>query len=140
MTPGEKYSERKTVDDNNRRKETIFDDRAPKNTEHENKPKPSLLPLDICLEFDEPAYQEGLIKYYRESWRKGFPISEMFDATVRHLKQFFYERQDYDPDAEKLGIKKHHLAAARFCIACMLQTLRDHPEMDDRAELFRGKE
>jgi hypothetical protein len=114
--------------------------RAPKNTALENKPKPSLIPFDICIEYDEPAYQEGLIKYYRESWRKGFPISEMYDAAVRHLEQFFYHMQDYDPDAEKLGIKKHHLAGARFSIACMLQTLRDHPEMDDRGKLFGKKE
>jgi hypothetical protein len=114
--------------------------RAPKNTALENKPKPSLIPFDICIEYDEPAYQEGLIKYYRESWRKGFPISEMYDAAVRHLEQFFYHMQDYDPDAAKLGIKKHHLAGARFSIACMLQTLRDHPEMDDRGKLFGKKE
>jgi hypothetical protein len=114
--------------------------RAPKNTAQENKPKPSLIPFDICMEYDEPAYQEGLIKYYRESWRKGFPISEMYDACQRHLKAFFYEMQDYDQDAAKLGIKKHHLAGARFSIACMLQTLRDHPEMDDREELFGRKE
>jgi len=115
-----------------------FKDRAPKNTAQENKPKPSLIPFDICMEFDEPAYQEGLIKYYRESWRKGFPISEMYDAAVRHLEKFMYHMQDYDPDAAKLGIKKHHLAGARFSIACMLQTLRDHPEMDDRKKLFGG--
>jgi hypothetical protein len=114
--------------------------RAPKNTAQENKPKPSLIPFDICMEYDEPAYQEGLIKYYRESWRKGFPISEMYDACQRHLEQFFYHIQDYDPDAARLGIKKHHLAGARFSIACMLQTLRDHPEMDDRGELFGRKE
>ena len=109
---------------------------APKNIQQENKPKPSLIPLDICIEYDEPAYREELIKYSRESWRLGFKVSDMFDATMRHLHQFFYCQEDWDLDAQKLGIKKHHIAGARFCLACILQTLRDHPELDDRKELF----
>jgi len=113
---------------------------APKNIEQENKPKPSLIPWDIILEFDEPPYQEGLKKYHRESWRGGFKISDMFDACQRHLILFMYHLQDYDQETwENYKIKKHHLGAAKFCITCMCQTLKEHPELDDRKELFKIK-
>lgn len=105
---------------------------APKNIEQENKPKPTLMPLDILLRYLEPGYQEGLIKYYRESWRKGFYVSDMMDAAFRHMIAFFYEKEDFDPDAAKLGIVKHHLGGAIFSLLCILQTLESHPELDDR--------
>lgn len=105
---------------------------APKNHVQENKQMPTLLPLDILLRYMEPAYREGLKKYYRESWRLGFPVSVMIDAAMRHITEFFYEKQDFDPDAEKLGIVKHHLAGAIFSLLCVLQTLEKHPHLDDR--------
>lgn len=105
---------------------------APKNNEIENKPQPSLIPMDLLIEFLEPAYREGLIKYHRESWREGFYTTDMFDACQRHLSSYFYSCEDYDPDAKKLGIKKTHLAGALFSIICMLDTLKNHTELDDR--------
>jgi len=105
---------------------------APKNNEQENKPQMSLIPLDILRDFLEPAYREGLIKYSRESWRGGFKTSVMFDALQRHLTQFFYDGEDYDIEAENIGVKKHHLGGALFCLLCMCDTVKNHPEMDDR--------
>jgi len=107
---------------------------APKNNEKEGKPDAGLLPLDILLKVLCPAYAEGLIKYWRESWRMGFPISVMYAATLRHLSAFFHDKEDYDPDAEKLGIKKLHLAGALFSIICMCDTLLNHPELDNRGK------
>lgn len=105
---------------------------APKNNAEEDKPQMSLIPYDLLREFLEPAYREGLIKYSRESWRGGFKISVMMDALLRHTTQFFFGLEDYDSDAEKLGVKKHHLGAALFCILCMCDTVKNHPELDDR--------
>lgn len=105
---------------------------APKNNLIENKPQLSLIPMDLLSTFLEPAYREGLIKYDRESWRKGFNISTMIDALRRHEKAFFHKKEDIDPDALKFGIKKHHLGAMLFCIICMCDTIKNHPELDDR--------
>jgi len=105
---------------------------APKNNKTENKPQPSLIPMDLLLESLEPAYREGLLKYARESWREGFYTSTMYDAAIRHLTDFFFKGEDFDSDAEKLGIKKMHLGGALFSILCMVDTVLNHPEKDDR--------
>ena len=107
-------------------------DKAPKNNVQENKSQMSLIPLDILSDILVPTYMEGLIKYSRESWRKGFLMSTMMDSTQRHLSAFFYKGEDYDPDAQKLGINKTHLGGAIFSILCMSDTFLNHPELDDR--------
>jgi hypothetical protein len=106
---------------------------APKNHIEEGKPQLSLIPDDLLRDFLEPTYQEGLVKYSRESWREGFPITVMMDALKRHMTAFFYDGEDYDLESkEKYGIKKHHLGAALFCVLCMCDTVKNHPELDDR--------
>ena len=107
-------------------------DTAPKNNLQEGKPQPSLLPLDVLIKYVCPAYQEGLIKYDRESWRLGFNVSILIDAAERHISKFWHEGEDWDADAEKLGIKKHHLAGAVFSLLSILHTLDTRPELDDR--------
>lgn len=109
---------------------------APKNTNNEKKIDIDLIPFDLLIEFLPPAYEEGLIKYYRESWRLGFKTTDMFKAAMRHLIAYRYG-DDYDPDAEHLGIKKHHLAGALFSILCMLDTFKNHHELDDRFDDHR---
>jgi len=106
---------------------------APKNNLKEGKPRMSMLPLDVLARHLCPAYEEGSKKGYpRESWRIGFFVSDMMDAAERHMTEFFYEGQDWDKDAEALGIKKHHLAGAIFSLICVLHTLDTRPELDDR--------
>ena len=107
-------------------------DKAPKNNVQENKSQMSLIPLDILSDILVPTYMEGLIKYSRESWRKGFLMSTMMDSAQRHLSDFFYKGEDYDPDAQKLGINKTHLGGVLFSILCMADTFLNHPELDDR--------
>jgi len=113
---------------------------APKNNLKEGKPRPSLLPIDLLIEALCPGYEEGILKYYRESWRLGFYTSDMYDSTIRHLKAYFHDREDYDPDSEKLGIKKLHLGGALFSILCMVDTLLNHPELDDRGKDYSPKQ
>ena len=105
---------------------------APKNNLKEGKPRASLIPWDVIIEFLTPAYEEGVLKYERESWRQGFKVSVCMDAMMRHINAFFYDHEDYDPDAAKLGVKKHHLAGAGFYLLAMLWTLKTRPELDDR--------
>ena len=112
-------------------------DMAPKNHEIEGKFRPSLLPLDILMEFQCSAYEEGVIKYSRESWRKGFPVSVMIDAALRHIIEFFWLGNDID---ESAPTKKHHLTGAIFSLTCILQTLKTRPDLDDRKDFFTCEE
>lgn len=105
---------------------------APKNNVQEGKPRVSLIPIDVLIEYLVPAYEEGCVKYERESWRKGFNTSILIDAAERHISKFFYDGEDWDPDAAKLGIRKHHLAGAIFSLISILHTLKTSPELDDR--------
>jgi len=111
---------------------------APKNDAAEGKPRPELIPMDILIEFLCPAYEEGVIKYEQESWRRGFYVSRMYNAAVRHLDKFFKEGQTWDADAEKLGIKKTHIAGAIFSLIAILHTMKYHPELDDRRDPETG--
>ena len=97
----------------------------------------SELPLDLLAELLCPAYQEGTQhKYYRNSWRKGFKMSVMFAACLRHLTKFFFMRETYDQETlKKYGIKKHQLGAAMFCIIALYSDWKNHPENDDRRSL-----
>ena len=106
-------------------------DLAPKDAK--GKPAASLLPLDVLIKHLVPAYEEGLLKYEKESWRKGFPVSTMIDACLRHINEFYWKGEDFDEETlEKYGITKHHLGAATFCLVSTLHTLDNYPESDDR--------
>jgi len=111
---------------------------APKDAAKEGKPRPSLLPMDILIDFICPAYEEGDIKYERESHRRGFPVTDLIDALDRH-KKAFVAGEDYDPETkEKYGIDKHHVAAMVFCCLSLLHTLKYHPHLDDRRDPANG--
>lgn len=109
-------------------------DQAPKNNLEEGKPQMSLIPLDLLEKLLVPAYEEGLIKYDRESWRKGFKASVMMDALQRHLTAFYYKRELHDAETFKTyGIRKHHLGAALFCILSMYNSVEiNSKKFDDR--------
>lgn len=102
---------------------------APKYNIQEGKPRPSLLPMDILMKYLCEAYEEGVIKYERESWRDGFYVSVMIDAAFRHIIAFFWGGKDVDDQSKT---KKHHLSGAIFSLICILHTLETRPELDDR--------
>lgn len=109
---------------------------APKNATQEGKARMSLIPKDILREFVVPAYEEGILKYERDSWRRGFKVSEMMDACERHMEAFFEQCEDMDPDAV---VPKHHLGGAIFSLLSALHTLKYHPELDDRRDPATGQ-
>jgi len=116
-------------------------DLAPKNNIVDGKKSPSLLPMDILIRYVLPAYQEGLLKYGRETWRQGFKVSTMLDACMRHMTAFYWDYEDYDPGAlHDYSIQKHHLGAAIFCLLSILQgvdTARN--DLDDRPDLLKQR-
>jgi len=107
---------------------------GPKNNVQEDKHDMAELPLDLLAELLCPAYKEGTQhKYYRNSWRKGFKMSVMMAACLRHLTKFFYFGEVWDKETlEKYGIKKHHLGAAIFCIISLYNDWKNNPKNDDR--------
>jgi len=113
-----------------------------KNNIEEGKLQMSLLPLDLIAELLCPAYQEGLVKYERESWRKGFPTSVMMDAALRHLSKFYYEGEEYDCETkEKYNIDKHHLGSVIFCCISIYNSLEiDKGRFDDRPMVKEDKQ
>lgn len=72
---------------------------APKNNVREGKPRPTLLPMDILIKYLVPAYEEGVLKYARESWRGGFYVSVLVDAALRHVVEFYWHGHDQDQDS-----------------------------------------
>lgn len=108
---------------------------APKNAGKEGKARITLLPMDILTEYLVPAYEEGLIKYERESWRRGFLVSEMIDASLRHIYAFQFSDEDQDQESVT---NKHHLAGAIFSLISALHTLKHHPDLDDRRDQKTG--
>lgn len=107
---------------------------APKNNDQENKPRMSLIPIDLLGKYLCPAYEEGILKYYKNSWRKGFKFSVMIDAALRHISKFADEGEDFDKETfEKYGIKKHHIAAVLFCCLSILNDIEhNRTDNDDR--------
>lgn len=109
---------------------------APKNDIQEGKNRLTLLPMDIIAELLIPAYEEGVDKYERESWRRGFKVSKMIDAAKRHIKAFYYYGEDIDQDS---STKKYHLGGAIFSLLSAYHSVKYHPELDDRRSLADGE-
>lgn len=105
---------------------------APKNDKTEAKPHMDLLPIDLLRDLLCPAYEEGVAKYGRETWRQGFEASRLMAACMRHLTAYYYDGEDFDPDTNKDLPLKHHLAGAIFSLISMYHSSIHHPELDDR--------
>jgi len=71
------------------------------------------------------AYGEK--KYGRVNWQKGMPFHQLFGSAMRHIWQWFWFREDIDPES---GL--HHLDHAM----CNLMFLREYTihrkDFDDR--------
>ena len=88
-----------------------------------------MIPLD-CHKWEADGFTYGATKYSPNNWRKGLPISEQMDSLLRHLNAFFNEYEDIDPES---GV--HHLGLAQCNLAMMVNTLENHPELDDRFKI-----
>jgi len=107
---------------------------APKNDVTDKKLDLSLIPMDVVGEELVKAYAEGVLKYERDSWRKGFDFSTMIAAARRHIDAFWDKGEDLDSCAVKdFGIDKHHLAGAMFCLVSIMHMQREGmTEYDNR--------
>ena len=114
---------------------------APKRDAEEDKAKLDYLPMDL-LELVAAAYELGAKKDYpRNSWRDGFSISRTVAASRRHDKDFWDKGETFDKQAlEKYGLKVYHSACIIFNQLCILDTLINHPELDDRRVILNQEE
>lgn len=100
-----------------------------KGVKHDNaKPPMAYIPL-AALQAEAEAFGFGANKYESWNYKHGLSVTRTLSAAVRHIFQFL---SGEDKDVES---KVHHLGCARANIAMCLDTLTNHPELDDR---FKG--
>jgi hypothetical protein len=93
-----------------------------------------LLPSEAAEEVVR-VLEFGATKYGDYNWQKGLEYSALFNATERHLRAWWYRREDVDPES---GIS--HLAHAACNILFLLSfVIWGRSELDDRPELQRKK-
>jgi len=106
---------------------------APKNDKEEGKPDMSLLPMDL-LEEVVRAYEFGILKGYpRDSWRQGFLQSRTIAASRRHDTDYWDKGEVFDRQAkEEYGVEVFHAAMVIFNQLCIIDSIKNHPDLIDR--------
>lgn len=95
-------------------------------TKHDSQ-KPAMALLSLKgLEEEAKGMTYGAQKYGAYNWRKGIAITRYLSAAMRHIIQFL-GGEDTDPES---GVS--HLGHAKCNLGMAIQTLEDHPELDDR--------
>ena len=92
---------------------------------NKGKPQFNLLPPE-ALEECAKVLTFGVEKYGRANWAKGIPISELIDATMRHINKF-NKGIDYDEETKTL-----HITNACVNLMFAIWMMMNKPEMDDR--------
>jgi len=95
---------------------------------------------DRIIEMMEPVYKVGLLKYSRNSWRRGFKVSVMYNAFFRHLNAFVFKKETWDAEnLEKFEIHSSHLGACLFCLCSIYHSLETYGDECDDRHLFKGE-
>jgi hypothetical protein len=89
------------------------------------KPPMELLSHEALVEIAK-VFGFGAKKYGRFNYRNGIAYSRIIGAAYRHLGAF-NSGEDVDPET---GLS--HIAHLAACCVMLLDTLRDHPSLDDR--------
>lgn len=80
---------------------------------------PTLIPLVKVLEF-------GALKYEKDNWKKGLPVTEIMESCLRHLFAFM-EGEDTDTESGE-----SHLGHAMCNLMFATYMLMFKPELDNR--------
>lgn len=94
----------------------------------QEKPMLAYIPK-AALDAEGLAFAYGAKKYEPFNYRHGIAITRTLSAALRHIVQFL-GGEDIDQES---GV--NHLGCARANLAMALDTLANHPELDDR---FKG--
>lgn len=68
-----------------------------------------LIPVEPLVELGN-LYLFGAQKYEADNWKKGMAYSRVFNALLRHLYAWWYEREPSDKET-----RLHHLASVAWC-------------------------
>lgn len=91
------------------------------------KPRYDLIPFDL-LDGEQKVWEFGARKYTAFNWRKGMPLSQPYNALLRHLFAYM-GGEDNDPES---GLS--HLDHAACCLRMMQNTAKYYPQHDDRSK------
>lgn len=91
-----------------------------------------LLPFDL-MAGEQRVWEFGAHKYAPMNWRKGMPMSQPFNALIRHVTMYM-AGEDNDPESGE-----SHLDHAVCCLRMMQNTAKYHPQLDDRIKQPHGK-
>ena len=86
---------------------------------HTGKGRMDLLPWEAIMEVSKHC-EEGALKYGERNVDKGIPVHSFLDSGFRHLAKYMEGWKD-----------EPHLRAAAWNILWAIQTLHDHPELQD---------
>lgn len=86
---------------------------------HTGKGRMDLLPWEAIMEVSKHC-EEGALKYGERNVDKGIPVHSFLDSGFRHLAKYMEGWQD-----------EPHLRAAAWNILWAIQTLHDHPDLQD---------
>lgn len=86
---------------------------------HTGKGRMDLLPWYAIMEVSKHS-EEGALKYGERNVDKGIPIHSFLDSAFRHLAEFMEGQRD-----------EPHMRAAAWNILWAIQTMHDHPELQD---------
>ncbi len=89
------------------------------------KPRFDLIPFDL-MEGEQRVWEFGARKYSPMNWRKGMPMTQPYNALLRHLFAYM-SGEDNDPESGE-----SHLDHAACCLRMMQNTARYYPDHDDR--------
>ena len=84
-----------------------------------------LMPFDL-LEDELRVWMFGAKKYAAHNWRKGIPMTQAYNALMRHLVAYMIG-EDKDPESSY-----SHLAHAACCLKMMQHAEKYRPDLDDR--------
>lgn len=90
-----------------------------------NKPALAYIPK-AALYAEGRAFAYGAKKYAAWNYKKGIAITRTLSAAIRHTLQFL-DGENMDSES---GV--NHIGCARANLAMALDTLENHPELDDR--------
>lgn len=96
---------------------------------NDNEKQPLAYIPKAALEAEAQAFAFGAKKYDPWNYKHGIAVTRTLSAALRHIFQFI-EGEDFDSESGA-----HHLGSARANLGMCLDTLANHPGLDDR---FKG--
>lgn len=122
---GKEHLEQKPGESLKKKQEEIMNSYL-KGLKHDSEKPPLAYIPKAALYAEGDAFAFGAKKYDSWNYKHGIKVSRTLSAAIRHIMQFL-DGEDHDQESGA-----HHLGCSRANLAMALDTLANHPEMDDR--------